>query len=126
MKHVVALSASSGPVVVKVLGYDVPVLAAGVSVVVVILASLLDKSAPTRSLSNVEHAALITILCILMVALVITDPTRSLVMSTAWAVGVGYTGLPIIQAIRNRVFPQAGNLAGGEASQINASESSEP
>lgn len=97
---------------VNILGYDVPELAAIVSVIVVILASLLDKSAPTQALSRLEHGLLIALLCILMLALVITDPQRSLIMSTCWAVGVGYTGLPILGVIRARIFPQIGGLAG--------------
>ena len=101
-------AASIGPVMVNVLGYDVPVLSALLSVAGVILASLIAKPPPLKWW---QRAALIGLLCILVLALVISDPTRSLMVSTCWAIGIGYSGLPIIQAITGRVLPAVANAA---------------
>jgi len=106
-----AAAAASGPVMVNLLGYPVPVLAALLSVLGVILASLIAPP-PPRPLARWQMVALVTLLCILVVGLVITDPDRSLVVSTCWAIGIGYTGLPIIQAIQERIFPRVADLAG--------------
>lgn len=98
-----AAAAASGPVLVNVLGYPFPALAALFSVAGVILASLIAPP-PPRALSRGQTAALVTLLCILVVALAATDPHRSLVVSTCWAIGIGYTGLPLIQSIQERIL----------------------
>lgn len=100
-------AASAGPVTIDVLGYDLPVLSAIISVLGVVLASMI---APPPPLSLVKKIALTALLVILMLALVISDPTRSPLLSTAWAIGIGYTGLPIIQAISDRIFNRSGEL----------------
>lgn len=103
-------AAAIGPVTIDVLGYDLPVLSAIISSLGVVLASLI---APPPPLSLVKKVALICLLVILMLALVISDPTRSPLLSTAWAIGIGYTGLPIIQAISDRIFNRSSQLIGG-------------
>ncbi len=105
-----AAAAASGPVMVNLLGYQVPALAALLSVAGVILASLIAPP-PPRPLARWQMAALVALLCLLVLGLVISDPDRSLVVSTCWAIGIGYTGLPLIQAIQERVFPHAADLA---------------
>lgn len=110
MKPFVLLAAVAGPVMINVLGYDVPVLAAITSVLGVVLASLIAKP---PALGLIQRIALIALLCILTLALVISDPQRSLIVSTCWAICIGYTGLPVIQAIQARLLPQAGDLASG-------------
>lgn len=102
-------AAAIGPVTIDVLGYDLPVLSAIISTLGVVLASLI---APPPPLSLVKKIALICLLVLLMLALVISDPTRSPLLSTAWAIGIGYTGLPIIQAISDRIFQRNGELTG--------------
>lgn len=104
-----AAAASVGPVMVDVLGYDVPVLSAGLSVVGVVLATVI---APPPALSMAQRAALTVLLAILMLALVISDPTRSPIMSTCWAIGIGYTGLPIIQSISTLIRGRTAELTG--------------
>lgn len=106
-----AAAAATGPVMVNLLGYQIPALAALLSVAGVILASLIAPP-PPRPLSRWQMVALITLLCLLVLGLVISDPERSLVVSTCWAIGIGYTGLPLIQAIQERIFPRAADLAG--------------
>ncbi len=101
-----AAAAASGPVMINILGYNVPALAALLSIAGVILASMIAPP-PTRRLSRVQKGALVALLCIFVLGLLISDPNRSLIVSTCWAIGVGYAGLPIIQAIRDRVLPQA-------------------
>lgn len=102
-----AAAASAGPVMVDVLGYDVPVLSAGLSVIGVVLATII---APPPELSMVQRVALTALLVILMLALVISDPSRSPVMSTCWAIGIGYTGLPIIQSISTLIRGRTAEL----------------
>lgn len=108
-----AAAASAGPVVVNVLGYDVPVLSAGLSVVGVVLATVI---APPPALSMVRRVALTILLALLMLAVVISDPTRSPIMSTCWAIGIGYTGLPIIETIAKAIRGRANELTGAELS----------
>lgn len=104
-----AAAAAVGPVTVDVLGYDLPVLSAIISVLGVVLASMI---APPPPLTLVKKLALTALLVLLMLALVISDPARSPLLSTAWAIGIGYTGLPIIQAISDRIFARSGELTG--------------
>lgn len=107
-----AIAASAGPVVVNVLGYDVPVLSAGLSVVGVVLATVI---APPPALSMVRRVALTILLVLLMLALVISDPSRSPIMSTCWAIGIGYTGLPIIETIAKAIRGRTAELSGDTA-----------
>lgn len=100
-----------GPVVISLLGYDVPILAAALSLIGVVLASLIAPP-PPRALNNVQHVALVGLLCIITLALVISDPARNLIVSTCWAIGIGYTGLPIIHEIQRRIFARASDLTG--------------
>ncbi len=109
-----AIAATAGPVMINVLGYDVPALAALLSLAGVILASMI---APPPPLGRTQKIALTALLCILVLGLVINDPGRSLIVSTCWAIGIGYSGLPIIQAIQSRVFPQAAALASPNAEE---------
>lgn len=104
-----AAAAAVGPVTIDVLGYDLPVLSAIISVLGVVLASMI---APPPPFSWPKKIALTALLVLLMLALVISDPTRSPLLSTAWAIGIGYTGLPIIQAISDRIFARTADLTG--------------
>lgn len=104
------VAAAAGPVTIDVLGYEMPLLSAIISTLGVILASLI---APPPPLSMVKKVALTCLLVILMLALVISDPTRSPLLSTAWAIGIGYTGLPIIQTISDRIFNRSSLLTSG-------------
>ncbi|MFN3749246.1 MAG: hypothetical protein ACK4SJ_11225 [Sphingorhabdus sp.] len=114
-----AVAPAIGPVMVNVLGYDVPVLSAGLSVLGVVLASII---APPPALTVIQRFALTTLLVLLMLALVISDPARSPIMSTCWAIGIGYTGLPIIKAISDRIVGRSGELTGDSLSADPASE----
>jgi hypothetical protein len=104
-----AAAASAGPVMVDVLGYDVSVFSAGLSIIGVVLATVI---APPPALSMVQRVALTALLVILMLALVISDPSRSPLMSTCWAIGIGYTGLPIIQSISTAIRGRTAELTG--------------
>lgn len=102
--HGAAAASAASPLLIDVLGYQVPVLAAGLSVCAVVLAGFIAPP-PERKLSKGQHAALIVLLCILVLALALTDPSRDLMLSVCWSVGLGYSGLPVVQAIRDRMFP---------------------
>ena len=101
--------AATGPLMINIAGYDVPILAALTSVVSVILASII---APRSPLSRVQNIAMVALLCLLTVDMVISSPDRSLILSTAWAVGIGYSGLPFINAIKDSVLAAARGLTG--------------
>lgn len=120
-----AAAAASGPVMINVLGYDVPVLAAILSMAGVILASLIAPP-PSRKLTQFQTIALVLLLCILVLGLVIANPTRSLLVSTCWAIAIGYAGLPIIQAIRDRIFPEVGAMADPSSPTTGARGSEQP
>lgn len=105
------VGALAGPVAINLLGYDVPILAALLSVVGVILASIIAPP-PPRPLTMVQRIALTALLCILMLGLVVSDPERSLLLTTCWAAGIGYTGLPLINEIQRRIFARTGELTG--------------
>lgn len=120
-----AAAAAAGPVMINVLGYDVPVLAAILSIAGVILASMIAPP-PARHLNRWQAGALVALLCILVLGLVISDPQRSLLVSTCWAIAIGYAGLPIIQAIRDRIFPQVADLATGARPTAGDKSSEQP
>lgn len=105
-----AIGAATGPVMIGLLGYNVPVLAALTSVAGVILASFLAP--PPPNYSTVKRIALGLLLCVLMVALVLADPQRSLLVTTCWAIGIGYSGLPVIEAIHRAVVSRSNDLLG--------------
>jgi hypothetical protein len=100
-------AASAAPVMINVLGYNLPVLASILSVVCVALASFI---APAPKLSWLKRTALVTLLSIILLALAISDPLRNPLMSTCWAIGIGYSGMPIIQKISERVKAALGTL----------------
>jgi hypothetical protein len=106
---ILTAGALAGPVTVELLGYHVPVLSAALSLIGVILASMIAPP-PVRPLSAVQRVALVALLSILMLAIVITDPSRSILMTTCWAIGLGYAGLPIIAKIRNAILGRADEL----------------
>lgn len=109
MKISILAAGAVGPVTLNLLGYDLPVLAALLSLLGVILASLIAPP-PERHLSIVQRIALVALLCLIVLGLVISDPERSLIVSTCWAIGIGYTGLPLISEIQRRIFPRTGEL----------------
>jgi hypothetical protein len=115
--HATSAAASAvGPVVINLLGYDVPVLAALASIAGVILASLIAPP-PPRRLALWQRIALVLLLCILMLGLVITDPERSILVTTCWAIGIGFTGLPLIEEIQRRIFNRTSELTGPPQSE---------
>lgn len=104
-------AAAAGPVMVDVLGYQLPLLSAGLSVLGVVLATIIS---PPPALSMLQRVALTALLILLMLGIVISDPARSPVMTTCWAIGIGYTGLPIIEAIGRWVRGRTTEITGGE------------
>lgn len=107
-------AATAAPVTIGLLGYDVPVLAAIASLIAVILASFIAPP-PPRPLRPFQRAALLGLLCLLMLGLVIADPHRSILLTTCWAIGIGFTGLPLIEEIQRRIFARTGELTGTPA-----------
>lgn len=111
-----AVAATTGPMTVDLLGYQLPLLSAGLSVLGVVLATVIS---PPPALSMLQRVALTALLVVLMLALVISDPARSPIMSTCWAIGIGYTGLPIIEAIGRWVRGRTGELTGEAQTSAN-------
>lgn len=109
MKTPLLFAAAIGPVTLNLLGYDLPVLSALLSLGGVVLASLIAPP-PERHLSRIQRVALVALLCLIVLGLVISDPTRSVIVSTCWSIGIGYTGLPLISEIQRRIFPRTGEL----------------
>ena len=114
---------ASGPITLNLLGHEMPVLAALLSIAGVVLASII---APPPPLGTVKRVALVALLCVLMLALILSDPKRSLIVSICWAIGIGYTGLPIIEEIRRRMFDRAGELTGSAPSTASAPQPNPP
>ncbi len=118
---ILTAGALAGPVTIELLGYHVPVLSAALSLAGVVLASLIAPP-PTRPLSIIQRVALVALLSILMLAIVITDPERSILMTTCWAIGLGYAGLPIIAKIRNAILGRADGLVNPLSTTLKDSE----
>jgi hypothetical protein len=110
---VVAAAPAIGPVVVAVLGYNVPILSAVLALVGVVLAAMLAPP-PPRPLTVIQRIALMLLLAILAVSLAIGG-TSSPVVSLCWAIGIGYSGLPIIAEIQQIVFSRTAQLVGDVA-----------
>lgn len=93
----VAALPASGPIIVQLLGYDVPVLSALVGVAGVVLA--LDLAPPPpRRLSKRQKWALRILAILLILTLVIYDQKNPFI-TLGWAIGLGFSAYTVIELL---------------------------
>jgi hypothetical protein len=115
---VAATAPSIGPAIVTLFGVDVPVLALGLSCLGLILARMIAPP-PLRKLRRVEEVALTTLLLIILF-LIVTGEMPFLGgeplgagMSVIWGVGLGMSGLLVIEFFGQRVMAMLKAAFGG-------------
>lgn len=107
MKSVlVAASPAVGPVIVNVLGLDFPVLASALSVVSLLIARHIAP-ASARRLKLTQEIALTVLLAIILLLVVAGrfggDAPMGEGMAVVWGIGLGFSGLLIVQLIAEKV-----------------------
>jgi hypothetical protein len=111
MKSAIAAVAapSFGPAVVTVLGADVPILAFGLSVAGLLLARSIAPP-PLRKLNGRQEVAL-TVLLLIILFLIVTGQLPLVEaeplgagMAVIWGVGLGFSGLLIVEFFGERVM----------------------
>lgn len=111
MKSAIAAVAapSFGPAVVTVLGADVPILAFGLSVAGLLLARSIAPP-PLRRLNSRQEVAL-TVLLLIILFLIVTGQLPLVEaeplgagMAVIWGVGLGFSGLLIVEFFGERVM----------------------
>lgn len=100
---------SFGPAVVTVLGADVPILAFGLSVAGLLLARSIAPP-PLRRLNGRQEVAL-TVLLLIILFLIVTGQLPLVEaeplgagMAVIWGVGLGFSGLLIVEFFGERVM----------------------
>lgn len=107
-----------GPATITLFGQDVPVLTVILSAVGLLMARAIAPP-PTRPLKWYQHICL-TILLLIILFLIVTglmfgDGTPlGPGMATAWAIGLGLSGLLAIEVFGSRVIDFLNNLLGRE------------
>lgn len=109
LKGVAAAAAPTlGPAIITIFGQDVPVLALGLSVCGLILARMIAPP-PLRKLSGMQEVAL-TCLLLIVLFLIVTgqlfgsgEPMGA-GMAVIWSVGLGFSGLLVIEFFGQRVM----------------------
>lgn len=102
-----AASPTFGPAIVTIFGVDVPILALGLSCVGLLFARTLTP-APLRKLDKRQEIAL-TILLLIVLFLIVTgqigdgEPLGG-GMATVWGIGLGFSGLMVIEFFGERVM----------------------
>lgn len=101
------MSPTFGPAIVTIFGVDVPVLALGLSCVGLLFARTLTP-VPLRKLDRRQELAL-TILLLIVLFLIVTgqigtgEPLGG-GMATVWGIGLGFSGLMVIEFFGERVM----------------------
>ncbi len=119
--EVVAVVAPSiGPAIVTVFGTDVPILALALSVAGLLLARVIAPP-PLRKLTRMQEAAL-TLLLVVFVFLIVTGKLGSgepleAGMATVWGVGLGFSGLLVIEFFGARVMAMMRAMFGQEGAE---------
>lgn len=107
MKTIAATAAPSfGPAVVTIFGSNVPILALALSVTGLILARMIAPP-PARKLSLRQEIALTVLLVIILFLIVIGAFTGSPLkegMATMWGIGLGFSGLLVVEFFGERVM----------------------
>ena len=102
----VASAPASGPVIVTILGLDIPVLSLSISMVGLLLARIVSLDDPNRKLTKLQDFAMTGILCIILFLIVTGQffgEPMSVGMAFSWAVGLGFSGIMILDIIANRI-----------------------
>lgn len=102
---VAALAPSYGPAVVSLFGIEIPILALALSVFALVLARMIAPPSP-RKLTFLENVALTTLLCIILFLAVIGEITGKPLgvgMAVVWAIGLGFSGLLVVETLADRV-----------------------
>lgn len=92
-----AAAPAAGPLVVQLLGYDIPVVSAAFGMIGVVLALALAPP-PKRRLGRGQTWALRILLVLLTLTLVVYDQKSPLV-SLGWAIGLGFSGYTVIELL---------------------------
>ncbi len=96
------MAASTGPVVIDVLGYDLPVLSVGTAVIGVILAYILAPRS-ARAASTGLSVALVSLFILILIAAEIAFKHTPLI-ALGWAIGLGYSGRVVLEEFGARVI----------------------
>lgn len=101
----VAATPAFGPVSISVFGTHVPILPFIVSLLALLLSRMIAPPSP-RALSTWENVALTSLLCIILFLAVtgeITGTPLKVGMAVVWAIGLGFSGLLIVETLAERV-----------------------
>lgn len=107
--YAVAGAPALGPAIVTIFGIDVPVLALGLSIGALVLARLIAPP-PLRKLTRQQQLAL-TLLLLIFLFLAVTGnlplvgdgEPLGVGMAVVWGMGLGFSGLTVIEIISGRV-----------------------
>lgn len=104
-KVAVVVAPAVGPAVVTFFGLDIPILALAISFISLLLARKIAPP-PKRKLGKSEDIALTILLVIILVLAVtgqVTGEPLGVGMAFVWAVGLGFSGILIVEAFGQRV-----------------------
>lgn len=113
-KAAAAAAPSFGPAVVTVLGADIPILALGLSLAGLLLARKIAPP-PSRKLTRGQEVALTFLLSIVLFVIVtgqFTGEPLGVGMSVVWSIGLGLSGLLVIELFGSWVVDRLNILLG--------------
>jgi hypothetical protein len=106
-----------GPAIITLFGLNIPVLAFILSIAGLLLARFIAPS-PVRKLSKKQELALTLLLCILLLLIVSGSFGGGKMgegMAVVWGIGLGFSGLIVIETIGIRVLAALQALFYGKA-----------
>lgn len=117
---VAVIAPSFGPAIITIFGVDVPVLALSLSVAGLVMARIIAPP-PARKLTQAQNMVL-TAMLLIVLFLVVTGElfgTKPLGVGMAfvWAVGLGFSGLLVIEFFGQRVMDSLKILIGYSANR---------
>lgn len=113
---VAAATPSLGPAIITLFGQDVPLLAYGLACAAMILARFIAPPA-ARKLTRRQEAALTVLLGIVLFLLVtgaFTSSPLAVGMSVVWGIGLGFSGLLVVEFFGTRVMAMLEAMTGGK------------
>ena len=105
-----------GPAIITLFGLDVPVLSLALSLAGMFLARFIAPS-PVRKLSRPQEIALTALLAIILLLLVsgrFGGGPMGEGMAVMWGIGLGFSGLLVIETIGTRIMAAMQVLLGGK------------
>ena len=112
-----AATPAFGPAIISLFGVDVPVLAVGLSVGGLLMARAIAPP-PLRKLNRRQEIALTLLLVVILFLLVTgqigTGEPLGAGMATIWGIGLGFSGLLVIEFFGDRVLAMLRALFGKE------------